>query len=560
MKILRSFLRTILGGGLLFLLFSSSGSQVIAGNDYWTTNGPYGGEIWSIAVNPDNDQDILAGISGSGAQIFRSLNGGDSWFSSSNGLGTIPYSVYDIAYDPIDSNRVYIATWAGVYISLDGGNSWQLTTFTSPSFSIDVHPADGNTVYVGADINGGVWRSTDGGGSWMNILSLEGGRCLIVVAPSAPHILYAGFSRGGMYLSEDSGLTWNEVNNGFVLPPGVSALAVDPFSSSIVYMGTYSGLFKTDNSGDAWMPISAGLGSTDIRALAIDVGNQQIIYVGTGSDGGTPGVYRSSDSSGTSWVHMDAGMGSVFIMSLATDKAQPRSLYAGSTSSGIWKYTSIASSPPDFGISIDNGALFTNQITVTLAMTAPPGTEHMIISNDGGFGQATWEPYTTYKPWLITDYGSYVIPRIVYAKYLTDGEVSGLYQDDIILDQNPPTGTIIITGTPTSTAATFNDSPAYTYDAFSNSNPYTVSLPVIYKYYIAGFRLVELSLSAMDDVSGVDSMLISNDMYFIGARWQAYTQKMTWYVNEMGATTVYIKYRDRAGNESQVYSAATPSP
>ncbi len=543
---------------IMFLLVTDS-IDSYAGDDTWTTQGPYGAEIWSIAVNPSNSQDILAGISGGlGAQVYRSLNGGNSWFSSSNGLPSIPYAVYGIAYDPINSNNVYIATPAGVFKSLDGGEMWQSTTLTIGAFSLAVNPADGRTLYAGAgDYGNGVWKSTDGGESWTNILN-HAGRILVVVSPSAPHILYAGSREGGLFRSDDSGQTWQEVNGGFVSPPGVSALVVDSFSSSIVYLGTNNGLYRTLNSGDSWTPVSAGLGSTDIRALAIDVGNQEIIYVGTGPGGGTPGVYRSTDSSGTSWTSMNAGMGSVPILSLVTDKAHPLSLYAGSTGTGVWKYTPISSDPLDYSISINDGALFTNQITVTLTMIAAPGTTEMQVSNDGGFGGTTWEPYTNTKLWTVTAYGGYVIPRTVYTKFKTSGQVSGLYQDDIILDQMPPTGMIQITDTVTSTVASLTTA-AYS-PAWLSTATYTVSLPLVGKNYFPGLRLIGLSLSAIDDVSGIDRMLISNDATFANAQWQVYTTKLNWYVKDTGISTVYVKYRDRAGNQSQVYSADTTAP
>ena len=98
---------------------------------------------------------------------------------------------------------------------------------------------------------------------------------------------------------------------------------------------------------------------------------------------------------------------------------------------------------PEYGLSINEGALFTNQVTVTLTLPANPHTAQMMVSNDGGFAGAQWEPYATHREWQITQYGSYVIPRTVYAKYKDiAGVISSVYQDDIILDVTAPNSSI----------------------------------------------------------------------------------------------------------------------
>ena len=93
----------------------------------------------------------------------------------------------------------------------------------------------------------------------------------------------------------------------------------------------------------------------------------------------------------------------------------------------------------DYGLSINNGDLFTNQAAVTLTIAAAPYTAEMQVSNDGGFQNSPWQPYSLSKPWQITAFGSFQMPRIVYARFRnTDGSTSAIYQDDIILDPNAP--------------------------------------------------------------------------------------------------------------------------
>jgi N-acetylneuraminic acid mutarotase len=179
----------------------------------------------------------------------------------------------------------------------------------------------------------------------------------------------------------------------------------------------------------------------------------------------------------------------------------------------------------EYGVTINDGALFTNQTTVALTISARPGTAQMQVSNDGGFAGAHWEPYASRKAWAITQYGSYVIPRVVYVRYKDlGGNVSSNYQDDIILDVTPPVGIVSIIG-------------AAGLQAMAST--------------------VTLELSATDDVSGVGQMLISNQPDFAGAIWESYATSRAW---ALGSNmVVYVRFRDNAGNVSVTYSASRPS-
>jgi hypothetical protein len=68
---------------------------------------------------------------------------------------------------------------------------------------------------------------------------------------------------------------------------------------------------------------------------------------------------------------------------------------------------------------------------------------------------------------------------------------------------------------------------------------------------------VNLSVSAQDDLSGVYQMQIANDSSFTGSTWEFYQTTKTWILNPLtlGAEkrTVYIQFKDLAGNLSPVY-------
>ncbi len=63
-----------------------------------------------------------------------------------------------------------------------------------------------------------------------------------------------------------------------------------------------------------------------------------------------------------------------------------------------------------------------------------------------------------------------------------------------------------------------------------------------------------LFLQATDDVSGVSDMILSHNAEFTDADWQAYATSYDWTFDQ--SRTVYVRFRDNAGNSSLTYSAS----
>ncbi len=90
----------------------------------------------------------------------------------------------------------------------------------------------------------------------------------------------------------------------------VADVAVDPRNRSIWYVATAAGgLWKTFNRGLNWQPIFDSGGSYSLGCIAIDPGNPDVVWLGTGENqsqraiGFGDGVYRSGDS-GKTWKYM----------------------------------------------------------------------------------------------------------------------------------------------------------------------------------------------------------------------------------------------------------------
>ncbi|MFK7970668.1 MAG: T9SS type A sorting domain-containing protein [Bacteroidia bacterium] len=104
--------------------------------------------------------------------------------------------------------------------------------------------------------------------------------------------------------------------NGTGQPNGigrVNCITFHPANADIVYAGTPSGgIWQSNNKGISWTKISVGLPRLGVSSIVIDPTNTNIIYIGTGDRdaGDTPGygVWRSIDA-GQTWQSRKIGMG-----------------------------------------------------------------------------------------------------------------------------------------------------------------------------------------------------------------------------------------------------------
>jgi len=93
------------------------------GGENWTeTATGLGNLVVDLAVDPDNDDRVLAAIFGQGVQL--STDGGETWSEASDGLEGDARKVHDLQFDPVDANVVFAASDDGLYRSEDGGESW----------------------------------------------------------------------------------------------------------------------------------------------------------------------------------------------------------------------------------------------------------------------------------------------------------------------------------------------------------------------------------------------------------------------------------------------------
>src|SRR5438128_2526370 len=113
-------------------------SRAEAGIDVWTTNGPYGGTIRSLAIDPQSSTTLYASVEGvdvNGAStvegVFKSTDEGGSWTAINTGL-TNPGGI-SLAIDPQTPTTLYAAGWGAGCKSNHGGVNSSATNTTLPT-------------------------------------------------------------------------------------------------------------------------------------------------------------------------------------------------------------------------------------------------------------------------------------------------------------------------------------------------------------------------------------------------------------------------------------------
>jgi len=170
------------------------------------------------------------------------------------------------------------------------------------------------------------------------------------------------------------------------------------------------------------------------------------------------------------------------------------------------------------GIIVNGGSAYTSAGSVVLDLTSPDAASVRLANDDGDFGP--WLGFVPSIGWtLSTEDG----PKTVRAEFRDSlGNVSLTYSDSIVLDTTPP-----------SSAVTINAGVAAT----SSS-------------------IVTLSVTAGDELSGVESVRVGNSADSLGD-WMPYVATYGWtLLPGIGARTVYAQARDRAGNLSPIASDA----
>ena len=126
-----------------------------------------------ISGHPSTPMKLYAGTASLGP-LYRSVDGGIRWSQAITGIlnRNDHTGVRAITVSTQDPNLVFIGvtgSGAGLYKSTNGGNTWMQLNGTGEISEIAVHPKNRDLIYISA-IGTGVQRSTDGGATWKTLI------------------------------------------------------------------------------------------------------------------------------------------------------------------------------------------------------------------------------------------------------------------------------------------------------------------------------------------------------------------------------------------------------
>ena len=342
-------------------------SDKLSSEDGWIELGPYFieevtghyavglGRIESFYVDPENENRIFIGSRSGG--FWRTLDGGISWENTTDFL--FASGVNTIAVSPSNPDRVlinirnsYNGTTHGIFESLDGGLTWEISNFNpeylnwgglgtnNRIYKIMYHPTIPDLVFVGT--SEGLFRSENNlesfsfiptGNAWEYNQDYD----YIEFHPTNENIIYtSSFNNDSkIYVSTDTGQSF--IQSGIISGNESNIrMSVSNACENCVFVGTSDGIWKSENLGQNFV-IVGNPGISNFGAFAVsdidpnymlfgDIDThmsynggqtwEQVTYWATGNeDYDTTGQYVHADIRGARsfdgvfWVNTDGLLG-----------------------------------------------------------------------------------------------------------------------------------------------------------------------------------------------------------------------------------------------------------
>jgi photosystem II stability/assembly factor-like uncharacterized protein len=361
------------------LLFALSCLRLDAAN--WLPFGPDGGDARSLVADPHDHAHLYLGtLTG---WMYESRDGGGTWRRLALVGERDNLALDSIVVDSSNPKRIMVGGWVlgsaegGIYISNDGGMSWESNAdMRGQSIrALSAAPSDPKTLVAGT--LKGVYRSTDGGDHW-KLISPEGSQEIhevesIAIDPANPEVIYAG-TWHLPWKTTDGGANWTSIKQGVIEDSDVFSIIVDPKDSNVVYASACSGIYKSQNGGEKFLKVQ-GIPSTArrTRVLMQDPQNLNIVFAGT-----TEGLFRTGDS-GATWVRTTGP--EVIVNDVYVDPSNTNRILMATDRGGV-----LASNDGGYSFQPSNNGFSARQITSYIGDATQPATIYVGVVNDKAWG------------------------------------------------------------------------------------------------------------------------------------------------------------------------------
>ncbi|MEO8381334.1 MAG: hypothetical protein ABI779_16870, partial [Acidobacteriota bacterium] len=345
-----------------------------------------------VQADPSDASVVYVGL----RDLYKSSDGGQTFVNQTRGYtssgdfdpahSTAHVDQHSLAFDPRDSRTFFLGNDGGVFLTKDGGVTFESLSGTLSvvqAYGIAAHPTDPSALFLGTQDNGLERRDADG--TWRELITGDygsilfdrnnpevlvtnyveglifsfsgrgevfqaalttndtfGGNRIAFIAPfeRAPlaNTLYFGTYR--LFVSNDFGRNWRAPGGVLDLTKGsgdtLAAIGLSDTDAQRIYTGSNRGqVMVSPNGGASWMNVTAGLPDRAVRAIVVDRSSPELAYVAF-SGYAAPHVWRTRNG-GTSWQALDEGLPDIPVNALLVDRQDPNLLYAG-TDIGVFRW------------------------------------------------------------------------------------------------------------------------------------------------------------------------------------------------------------------------------
>ena len=299
--------------------------------------------------------------------------------------------------------------------------------FSILSISAQVPPA--------VDDNNAIFKPV----KWRSIGPFRGGRSVASTGVIGdPKTYYMGTTGGGLWKTEDMGISWRNISDGFFKTATIGAIAVAESDSNVVYVGlgehaprgvmTHSGdgVFKSTDAGRTWKKIGLEL-SQHISRIIVHPKNPEIVYVAVQgalySKSQQRGLFKSIDG-GATWkntlfvddktgaveLSMDANNHRIMYAAMWEHGRLPWKVISGGPGSGLYKSTDSGETwekmknglPEEMGkMSIAVARSNSDKVYALIESDSNKDARGLYVSNNAGksWSQVTDRPQLVQRAW-----------------------------------------------------------------------------------------------------------------------------------------------------------------
>ncbi len=369
--------RTLMAAGLLLAL-----AVTCAQAANWRALGPDGGDVRSLAYDPQNPDRLFLGTSS--GKLFVSNDKGATWSRYAQ-LGSGDDLVLDhIVFDPSHPKTIYVAAWSvenndrgELFRSNDGGTTWEIV---EPMHGKSIRAfaiAASNPKMMVAGALDGVYRSDDAGKTWRRTTPANHPELKnfesVAIDPKDPETIYAG-TWHLPWKTTNGGATWANIKKGIIDDSDVFSIIIDPQQPSVVYASACSGIYKSETAGEVFRKIQGiPFSARRTRVLKQDPNNSDVVYAGT-----TEGLWKTVDA-GKTWKRVSAG--NIIVNDVFVDPRRSARVLLATDRSGV-----LASDDGGLTFAASNRGFAHRQVAALLVDKSNSETVYAGLLNDKEFG------------------------------------------------------------------------------------------------------------------------------------------------------------------------------